>query len=636
MELNLMEEQQELFPQGLCGLINIGNTCYMNSALQALSNCSPLTKYFLKCNDVSIKFENKDGVDKTKLTVAKCYKNLISDLWSKDRVKYLNPTNLLRAIRIHNSIFRGFSQQDTQEFLRCLMDRLHEELKCPVIDLDKNNEEDESMDEEDCTVTQKKLLGGNASHESSESQDLHESKTFNSKKRTISWSQKQKIKKSKVHQTEYTSIITSVFDGKLLSSVQCLTCNRLSSRLETFQDLSLPIPNKEELSRIHTQYALPSSGIVTDTGWISYAWYWMKSWLTGPNIQLQDCLKAFFTNDELKGDNMYSCEKCKKLRNGIKYSRVNSLPEVLCIHLKRFRHELFYSSKISTYISFPLKDLDMEMFLSKDCQKSSSCSKYDLTAVITHFGSVGGGHYIAHAKNYINGKWYEFNDSHVTEVSETSVLNTEAYVLFYTLKDNTAEMFRKEINAQLNSNKNYKEKYYISSEWFTKFNACIKPGPVSNYNILCKHLAVKISLSQNVDDLVVTVPKSVSQNLILRFGGGPEIRSLAACTICQELADRGKLELDTFTKMHDKFKHEENYLVRFKLSIDWYEKWHAFALGKQLELPGPIKNEHLVEENSEKGNSFGFISEEIWTFFFTKYGGGPAVWVQDGKLFIQQ
>ncbi len=39
-------------------------------------------------------------------------------------------------------------------------------------------------------------------------------------------------------------------------------------------------------------------------------------------MTLQDCLGLFFSEDELKGDNMYSCEKCKKLRNGLKFSEV--------------------------------------------------------------------------------------------------------------------------------------------------------------------------------------------------------------------------------------------------------------------------------------------------------------------------
>lgn len=47
------------------------------------------------------------------------------------------------------------------------------------------------------------------------------------------------------------SIISDVFDGKLLSSVQCLTCDRVSTREETFQDLSLPIPGKDHLNVLH-------------------------------------------------------------------------------------------------------------------------------------------------------------------------------------------------------------------------------------------------------------------------------------------------------------------------------------------------------------------------------------------------
>ena len=35
---------------------------------------------------------------------------------------------------------------------------------------------------------------------------------------------------------------------------------------------------------------------------------------------------------------------------------------------------------------------------------------------------------------------------------------------------------------------------------------------------------------------------------------------------------------------------------------------------------------------SLSGNSFGYISEEIWTFFFTNYGGGPAVRVQEIQI----
>ncbi len=53
-----------------------------------------------------------------------------------------------------------------------------------------------------------------------------------------------------------------------------------------------------------------------------YIWSCPKGWFYGPDVTLQDCLSLFFSEDELKGDNMYSCEKCKKLRNGLKFSEV--------------------------------------------------------------------------------------------------------------------------------------------------------------------------------------------------------------------------------------------------------------------------------------------------------------------------
>jgi len=60
-----------------------------------------------------------------------------------------------------------------------------------------------------------------------------------------------------------------------------------------------------------------------------------------------------------------SCEKCKKLRNGVKFSSIVELPEILTIHLKRFRHEPMFSSKISSHIAFPIRGLDMKPWTSR-------------------------------------------------------------------------------------------------------------------------------------------------------------------------------------------------------------------------------------------------------------------------------
>lgn len=51
--------------------------------------------------------------------------------------------------------------------------------------------------------------------------------------------------------------------------------------------------------------------------------------------------------------------------------------------------------------------------------------------LITLASNTPGGHYIAYCRNNLNNLWYEFDDQSVTEVSESTVQNAEAYVLFY-------------------------------------------------------------------------------------------------------------------------------------------------------------------------------------------------------------
>jgi ubiquitin carboxyl-terminal hydrolase 4/11/15 len=51
--------------------------------------------------------------------------------------------------------------------------------------------------------------------------------------------------------------------------------------------------------------------------------------------------------------------------------------------------------------------------------------------VSNHFGSLGGGHYTAYAKNCAYDKWFEFDDSSVSNASESEIVGKAAYVLFY-------------------------------------------------------------------------------------------------------------------------------------------------------------------------------------------------------------
>ena len=56
---------------------------------------------------------------------------------------------------------------------------------------------------------------------------------------------------------------------------------------------------------------------------------------------------------------------------------------------------------------------------------------YDLFAVSNHFGSLGGGHYTAYAKNPYYNQWFEFNDTNVSSINTNRIVTEAAYVLFY-------------------------------------------------------------------------------------------------------------------------------------------------------------------------------------------------------------
>uniref|UniRef100_A0A4W3J8F8 Ubiquitin carboxyl-terminal hydrolase n=1 Tax=Callorhinchus milii TaxID=7868 RepID=A0A4W3J8F8_CALMI len=679
-------EDDELKPRGLTGMKNIGNSCYMNAALQALSNCPPLTQFFLECGGL-VRTDKKPAL-------CKSYQKLISELWHKKRPSYVVPTSLAHGIKLVNPMFRGYAQQDTQEFLRCLMDQLHEELKEPLTerDTDSSSDTDEKRDgdrspsedeflsydygkgisekerqkdrkfscgqhrtgsvdaiDEDADVDTTMSSGdaggsgdarpavvspsprrtpGKEAHSKfsstpPRSSPIRTGATFSLKKAQLLLTTKKK------KQPKYRSVISDIFDGSILSLVQCLTCDRISSTVEMFQDLSLPIPGKEDLAKLHSSIhqTLPvKTGTCGDAyatqGWVAFLMDYIRSWFWGPVVTLEDCLAAFFAADELKG----------QLRNGVKYCKVLKLPEILCIHLKRFRHEVMYSFKVNSHVSFPLEGLDLRPFLSKE--SPSQITTYDLLSVICHHGTAGSGHYIAYCQNVINGQWYEFDDQYVTEVHETVVQNAEAYVLFYRKSSEEAVRERQKVVALANMKEPSLLQFYISREWLNKFNTFTEPGPISNHTFLCLHGGIPPNKYHYIDDLVVILPQNVWEYLYNRFGGGPAVNHLYVCSICQveieALAKRRKMEVDTFIKLNKAFQAEESPSVIYCISMQWFREWEGFVKGKDNEPPGAIDNSKIAVNKGghvqlRQGADYGQISEETWSYLYTIYGGGPEI-----------
>ncbi|XP_054290322.1 ubiquitin carboxyl-terminal hydrolase 20-like isoform X1 [Macrosteles quadrilineatus] len=662
-------------PTGLTGLQNIGNTCYMNAALQALSNTPPLTRYFLECGAVVL---GGNEAGRKPPNLSRSYLRLMQDMWHRRRLGYVAPNAILYGIRNAHPMFRGYHQHDTQEFLRCFMDQLHEELKVPYIQppmphntrhsfqvrrvssLDELSEEEggsgvgmmegegggassQSEGEEyetcDSGVSERSSLSdegstkhaGPLSRSPSPSQDIQMSSLAPHNFHTSHVSPTRGSHRRK-QQVKYRSIISDVFDGKLLSSVQCLTCNRISTRMETFQDLSLPIPSKDHLTMLHqgsVNIAKCAELYSTDQGWLSWLWEWVCSLFWGPTVGLHDCLAAFFSADELKGDNMYSCEKCNKLRNGVKFSKVLELPEVLCIHLKRFRHELMFSSKINNYVTFPLEDLDLKPYLHKDCK--SKVTTYNLISVICHHGAAGsGGHYTCYSLNEQYNQWYEFDDQCVTLVRPETVRNCEAYVLFYRKASREMSEQRDHILQLYKKTSPMEDMYVVSKAWLTRFYTFTEPGPIDNTDLLCRHNHLLSGRDHYLSTMLTYVPASVWHHLYNIYGGGPTCakEQLRQCTVCvQETGHRPDIELREFTRL-GQVQSTGHY---FAIAIGWYSQWENYVKGQTSEAPGPIDNSPLTtyDPSLTLDKDYIHVTVDQWALLHRIYEGGPEVRVQE-------
>ncbi|KAI5695993.1 hypothetical protein M8J75_006594 [Diaphorina citri] len=209
------------------------------------------------------------------------------------------------------------------------------------------------------------------------------------------------------------SIVTNIFGGALLSEVRCLTCTTLYKKIDPFLDLSLDIPDNISKKR---------------------------------NKDGDE--KPFVEVEELAETEIYNCNNCKSKQSSTKKFWFKRLPNVLCLHLKRFRWTNANASwtKVDTMIDFPVSSLDMSAYIlpePSDPQTGRPSSKpsappgghldsniYDLAAVIVHHGTgVHSGHYTAYAIH--EAQWWHFDDSTVMPVDIPALKKCKPYILFY-------------------------------------------------------------------------------------------------------------------------------------------------------------------------------------------------------------
>nr|XP_015815349.2 ubiquitin carboxyl-terminal hydrolase 49 [Nothobranchius furzeri]XP_054604915.1 ubiquitin carboxyl-terminal hydrolase 49 [Nothobranchius furzeri] len=414
---------------GVTGLRNLGNTCYMNSILQVLSHLQKFRECFLtldlceteellaktnhsqgvkampggvvsgntplsdlplgrmgKAGCWNLPVGNKESVPpssqaaelvqpkeprcSTRQQMSLCHElhTLFRVMWS-GRWSLVSPFAMLHSVWNLIPAFRGYDQQDAQEFLCELLDKVQQELD-----------------------------------------------TDGSKRRIVIPITKRKLSK------QVLKVLNTIFHGQLLSQVTCLSCKHKSNTVEPFWDLSLEFP-----VRYHS----------TNKGSGSTAYQ--------RSCTLVEMLSKFTEMEALEG-NIYACNHCNKRRRksshkplvlseACKQLLIYRLPQVLRLHLKRFRWSgRNHREKIGVHVAF-----DQVLNIKPYCCTDSGHSvhrggyTYDLSAVVMHHGKgFGSGHYTAYCYNTEGGFWVHCNDSEMKVCSVEEVCNTQAYILFYT------------------------------------------------------------------------------------------------------------------------------------------------------------------------------------------------------------
>lgn len=192
-------------------------------------------------------------------------------------------------------------------------------------------------------------------------------------------------------------------------------------------------------------------------------------------VTLQECLQLYTKSEQLGPEDSWRCPGCQSSQQAEKRLSLWSIPDILVIHLKRFRqtNNQRSTSKLTTLVEFPLHGLDMLQHLSQRPSGADSApgagglsllsgwspwkrhqragqaagrsgGVYELYGVCNHHGKdLQSGHYTALCRNATDGNWYSYDDTRVQRVEDAAgVVTPDAYILFYqrqTLRNCAAE-----------------------------------------------------------------------------------------------------------------------------------------------------------------------------------------------------
>lgn len=192
---NLRIKKDAYKGHGLCGLLNMGNKCYLNSILQCLCNSLKLTDYFL-----SSKYkEDLDKVHKKEHYFLNSYTTFLNHVWDENQL--IKPKSIIENLGQFHKKYYNLQQQDSHECLLYILDILHKSVSYEI-EIEITGEIKSRKDE-----LMKKAL--------------ETSKSF--------------------YEKEYSFII-ELFYGNLINNIKCNNCDFKDEIFEPYNNLSLTLP----------------------------------------------------------------------------------------------------------------------------------------------------------------------------------------------------------------------------------------------------------------------------------------------------------------------------------------------------------------------------------------------------------
>ncbi|GKV10691.1 hypothetical protein SLEP1_g22019 [Rubroshorea leprosula] len=190
------------------------------------------------------------------------------------------------------------------------------------------------------------------------------------------------------------NLVKRIFGGRLVSQLRCCNCGHCSDTYEPMVDLSLEIEDVD---------SLPSA------------------------------IESFTKVEKLEDpEAKLRCSNCNEKVAMEKQLLLEQAPLVASFHLKRFKIDGYSVKKIDNHVEFPL-ELDLQPYTIIN-QDNNVELKYQLYAVVKHYGAPTAGHYVCYVRSSPN-MWHRLNDSKVHMVEGESVLSEQAYILFYARQD---------------------------------------------------------------------------------------------------------------------------------------------------------------------------------------------------------